>query len=451
MVVDHVRPPLNSCPWEGFLGVFYVLRTARFSQVHAERPPRDKNRPSAVEVRRRNTPAASKPSGPEGAKKRGRSGGHSSDASPPRRGSPRGVADRADDRSDSDLSLPRNPAARKAGAGSDSDLSPPRKPAAPKASAGSDSDLSLPRNPAARKAGAGSDSDLSLPRNPVARKAGAGSDSDLSLPRNPAARKASAGSDSDLSLPRNPAARKAGAGSDSDLSPPRKRSSDGARPSDDAKSPKRRPPAPGFAAAEEEEKVGGHRAGIMSFSEIQQSNLEREEKKTKELARAKELQEQRGPQQTVYRDALGRVISAEQAKQTAAAAKKKKAWVRQSAADWGRGVHQDREQERKAADDKKIGKAAFSRFTIDEDTQAVNKARGRWEDPMAGVGSGGGNQETAKPVCKHAMPPNRFDIRPGYRWDGKIRGTGFEDRYFAAVADKKRRGEARDRYEVQDW
>lgn len=39
--------------------------------------------------------------------------------------------------------------------------------------------------------------------------------------------------------------------------------------------------------------------------------------------------------------------------------------------------------------------------------------------------------------CKYDGPPNRYNIAPGYRWDGVVRGNGFENRYLREINLKK--------------
>ena len=57
-----------------------------------------------------------------------------------------------------------------------------------------------------------------------------------------------------------------------------------------------------------------------------------------------------------------------------------------------------------------------------------------WSDPMK-------RWEEKNPIkllsCKFEGAPNRYNIKPGFRWDGVIRGNGFENRYLQEINLKK--------------
>eukprot|EP00918_Siedleckia_nematoides_P060230 GHVU01131397.1.p2 GENE.GHVU01131397.1~~GHVU01131397.1.p2 ORF type:complete len:218 (+),score=35.64 GHVU01131397.1:825-1478(+) len=42
-----------------------------------------------------------------------------------------------------------------------------------------------------------------------------------------------------------------------------------------------------------------------------------------------------------------------------------------------------------------------------------------------------------RPKCRYATPPNRFEIQAGYRWDGVVRGVGFEEKLMNRENAKK--------------
>lgn len=85
-----------------------------------------------------------------------------------------------------------------------------------------------------------------------------------------------------------------------------------------------------------------------------------------------------------------------------------------------------------------LQQASFARHADDERLEALRKSEIREGDPMAAFGAtkkatrgakGNANDVLAKPVYKGPPPkPNRFNIRPGFRWDGVDRGNGFEDK-----------------------
>lgn len=60
----------------------------------------------------------------------------------------------------------------------------------------------------------------------------------------------------------------------------------------------------------------------------------------------------------------------------------------------------------------------------------------------------GANKE--KPTYKGPCPPNRYNIRPGYRWDGVDRSNGFEKRLMQEKADKKAKEEDSYRWATRD-
>ena len=56
-----------------------------------------------------------------------------------------------------------------------------------------------------------------------------------------------------------------------------------------------------------------------------------------------------------------------------------------------------------------------------------------------------------KPVYKGPPPkPNRYGLRPGYRWDGTDRGNGFEDKVLEALHSKGRKKEEAYKWSAAD-
>lgn len=109
--------------------------------------------------------------------------------------------------------------------------------------------------------------------------------------------------------------------------------------------------------------------------------------------------------------------------------------------EWGRGKVQKEKDEEHRKELEDIQNAPFARYESDPTLERARKAEIRADDPMAAymmkklreatVEAAARSGRVLKPEYKGPAPsPNRFNIRPGYRWDGIDRGNGFEGKWF---------------------
>jgi pre-mRNA-splicing factor CWC26 len=198
----------------------------------------------------------------------------------------------------------------------------------------------------------------------------------------------------------------------------------------------------------------GAQAGLQSAAALTaqlrvRQQLEREELAQLQAAAATPDTE---PQEIILRDATGRRVDASMRRAEArrAAAAAEKAEVAREQLQRGE-VQIAQAKERR----ERLEEAAVMPLARGADDEAMNRElreRERWNDPMAefltgpaqesGVAAGAAGKRSKgggrRPVYKGASAPNRYGIRPGYRWDGVDRGNGFEAERFKAINRRER-------------
>ena len=124
--------------------------------------------------------------------------------------------------------------------------------------------------------------------------------------------------------------------------------------------------------------------------------------------------------------------------------------------EWGKGSVQKQELEAVKEELVEIVNQPFARTRDDKQLEHMLKSKIRSEDPLADYfiqkqerkrqqefeeeneeSRGNKTRIKSKPIYKGPNAvPNRFGIRPGYRWDGVDRGNGFEQRVALAISEK---------------
>ncbi|KAG9315194.1 Pre-mRNA-splicing factor of RES complex-domain-containing protein [Chiua virens] len=119
--------------------------------------------------------------------------------------------------------------------------------------------------------------------------------------------------------------------------------------------------------------------------------------------------------------------------------------------EWGKGLVQREENEKRKQQLEKNKSLPFSRRADDKELNEELMAQGRWNDPAAAFLTKKVSKGPKKPEYRGPPPPpNRFGIKPGYRWDGVDRGNGFEKKWFQRINEGQRTATASYEWSVDD-
>ncbi|KAL9097625.1 MAG: hypothetical protein Q9165_000522 [Trypethelium subeluteriae] len=182
----------------------------------------------------------------------------------------------------------------------------------------------------------------------------------------------------------------------------------------------------------------GTHAGLQTKEQVAAALAQRQAEEQAELAKATAEEGKGGAaaaQETIYRDASGRIINVAMKRAEARRAAEEEARRQREEVEGRKGDVQRLEEERKRQDLREAKYMTVARRADDEQMNAELKERERWNDPAAGFlvnKKKRGKSATGRPLYQGSSAPNRYGIRPGHRWDGVDRSNGFEKKYFAA-------------------
>lgn len=210
--------------------------------------------------------------------------------------------------------------------------------------------------------------------------------------------------------------------------------------------------APAVAAEEEDDEEdamrmeSGARAGLQTAEQTAAMVAAQERRKKAEAAKYKDSPQAEQTQETIYRDASGRIINVamKRAEARRAEEEKKEKEAQAKEALMGDVQRQQRADRKQQLED--VRAMPVARTIEDDSLNDELKSQQRWNDPAAQFltnTKGPGKSVTGRPLYRGAFQPNRYGIRPGHRWDGVDRSTGFEKDWFGA-RNRKGRLEALD-------
>ncbi|KAJ2160496.1 Pre-mRNA-splicing factor cwc26 [Coemansia sp. RSA 552] len=138
--------------------------------------------------------------------------------------------------------------------------------------------------------------------------------------------------------------------------------------------------------------------------------------------------------ETVHRDAkTGKIVDMGEVRRQEHEQAQQREALRRQHSEWNKGLVQQREKHREAQAIESMRQSGEAPDHSKE-LEAERRARQHWNDPALKFLQAKKHPKATYPEYQGSAPPNRFGIRPGYRWDGVDRSNGFEKDVLASQA-----------------
>ena len=155
------------------------------------------------------------------------------------------------------------------------------------------------------------------------------------------------------------------------------------------------------------------------------------------------MQNSKPEEKIIVRDKTGRKINLDEIRRKKEEEEAVKKAIDSKYKEWSRGLKQKEMMTQMADDFEKESNKPLARYADDTDLNEELRNAENKEDPMfeymrkKRAKEAGKSGKAKRTYQGPEPPPNRFNIRPGYRWDGVDRSNGFENKLFATKNDRK--------------
>ncbi|XP_075211278.1 uncharacterized protein LOC142318747 isoform X2 [Lycorma delicatula] len=203
-----------------------------------------------------------------------------------------------------------------------------------------------------------------------------------------------------------------------------------------------------------EKTLDGKQAGLQNAKQLRKELEEFKDKEHQMFSKLSTELSGKGAAPIMRDRKTGQKRDTEKEKQQAIEKAQKSAEQNEKYAKWGRGIKQVEEAAERFANAVHEMSKPLARYADDDDLDKHLKAQEREGDPMLDYIRQKQKESVTllevKPVYKGSFMPNRFGIRPGYRWDGVDRSNGFEKQWFTTQNNRKARDEEAYKWSISD-